>query len=376
MEAASFYALALMATALPSDKTYAKQIQAGNLAKQVLTEIPDHPGGHHYIIHAYDYPSLARDALEVAHSYGEIAPAIPHALHMPTHIFTRLGYWQESINMNRRAADAALKHPAGDQVSAHYLHALDYMAYAHLQRAEDEKAQAVLELLDNFQGSAQTRVASAYSFAAVPARIALERQQWADAAVLIPRIPANYPWDQFPAMEAITHFAKAIGAARSGDRETAVQSLRRLEELRDEAVRTSDYWANQIEIQRLSGEAWLTYEEGKKLEALEMMRRNAELESSTEKHPVTPGEVLPAREQYADMLVEMGQYQKALGEYELALERNPNRLNSLYGAGRAAELAGNVSKAQQYYGMLVEMTSESGNDLERIQVAKAFLTKN
>lgn len=373
LEAASFYALAHMATADPSDKTFAKQKEAGAIVETVLARIPDHPGAHHYIIHAYDYPPLAENALEVARSYGKIAPEIPHALHMPTHIFTRLGFWQESIDMNLRSATAALKHPAGDKISAHYLHALDYRAYAHLQRAEDAKAQEVLNLLDNLQGPFQPHVGSAYTFAAVPARVALERHQWADAALLKPQTPENYPWDKFPAMEAITHFARALGAARSGDTQTAAQALDKLVALHEQTVKTSAYWAKQIEIQRLSAKAWLMYEEGKREKALDVMRSAAELEASTEKNPVTPGEVLPARELFADMLVELGHYEKAQTEYEAALVRNPSRFNSLYGAGRAAELGGDKSKAALYYGKLIEVTADAGTERPRLQQVRAFL---
>lgn len=376
LEAATFYALAHMATADPADKTFAKQKEAGAILEKVLARIPDHPGAHHYIIHAYDYPPLAEKALEVARRYGKIAPDIPHALHMPTHIFTRLGYWQESIDMNLRSAAAALKHPAGDKISFHYLHALDYRAYAHLQRAEDAKAQEVLNLLENLQGPFQPHIAIAYTFAAVPARVALERHQWSDAARLKPQTPGNYPWDRFPAMEAITHFARALGAARSGDTQTAAQALDKMVALYEQTAKTSAYWAKQIEIQRLSAKAWLTYEEGKREEALDMMRSASELEASIVKHPVTPGGVLPARELFADMLVEMGHYEEARTEYEAALVRNPNRFNSLYGAGRAAELGGDKSKAGLYYGKLIEVTADAGTDRTRLQQARAFLDEN
>ncbi len=376
LEAASFYALALMATAKPADKSYAKQREAGTIAQKVLTDIPDHPGAHHYTIHAYDYPPLAKDALEVAHGYGSIAPAIPHALHMPTHIFTRLGYWQESIDMNRKSAAAALKHPAGDQVSLHYLHALDYLAYAHLQRAEDKKAKEVLETIENLKGPYQPHGASAYTFAAVPARIALERQEWADAAKLKPRTPENYPWGRFPAMESLTYYARALGAARSGDKVSAAQALDKLAELRDEASETSTYWAKQVEIQRRAAKAWLVYAEGNKDQGLLEMTIAAELEATTEKHPITPGEVLPARELYADMLMEFGQHKVALVAYETALKRNPNRLNSLYGAGHAAELAGDKEKASLYYGKLMELTKDADTQLPRVQKAKEFLKVN
>jgi tetratricopeptide (TPR) repeat protein len=374
-EVSCFYALAHMATADPTDKTYAKQKRAGAIAEKVLAQIPDHPGAHHYVIHAYDYPALAEGALEVAHSYGKIAPEIPHALHMPTHIFTRLGFWQESITMNNRSAAAALKHPVGDAISLHYPHALDYLAYAYLQRAEDQKAKQVLDTLSALEGPFQVHTASSYTLAAVPARLALERQEWAKAASLEPRTPSNYPWDRFPAMEAITHFARAFGAARSGNRQEVAQALEKLAALRERAAETSAYWAKQIEIQRLSAKAWLQYQQGEQEEALNVMRRAVELEASTEKHPVMPGEVLPVRELLADMLLDMGRYKEARAEYEAALGRNANRFNSLCGAGRAAELEGDNSKATFYYERLVEMTA-SGAERKRLQQARAFLTEN
>jgi tetratricopeptide (TPR) repeat protein len=373
-EAACFYALAHMATADPSDKTYVKQKRAGTIAKKVLYQVPDHPGAHHYIIHAYDYPELAEKALAVARNYGKIAPSVPHALHMPTHIFTRYGIWRESITMNRRSADVALKHPVRGAISLHYTHALDYLAYAYLQRGEDEKAKEVLDIIMDIKEPVQVHVASAYTFAAVPARLALERQEWADAALLKPRLPANYPWDSFPAMEAITYFARALGAARSGKVQAAGKALDSLSALHNLSAKTSAYWTKQIEIMRLSAMSWLRYDEGAREKALEIMHRAAELEASTEKHPVTPGEVLPARELLGDMLLEMGRYKEAQEAYETALQRSPNRLNSLYGAGRAAELRGNKKNALFFYKKLVEITAEDSNR-ERLQQAKAFLSK-
>ncbi|MHA2496038.1 MAG: hypothetical protein ACXAEI_11160 [Candidatus Hodarchaeales archaeon] len=374
LEAACFYALTHMATADPADKTYAKQKRSGAIAEKVLAQVPDHPGAHHYVIHAYDYPALAEKALPAARSYGKIAPEVPHALHMPTHIFTRLGFWQESITMNKRSAAAALKHPAGDSISLHYPHALDYLAYAYLQRGEDQKARQVLNTLKAFKDPFQPHVASAYTLAAVPARLALERQEWDVAASLVPRTPSNYPWDKFPAMEAITHFARALGAARSGNEQAARQALDQLVALRERTMETSVYWAKQIEIQRLSAMAWLTYQEGKQEEALNIMRSAAELESSTEKHPVTPGEVLPARELLADMLLDMGRYKEAQAEYDATLNRSANRFNSLYNAGRAAELGGNKSKATFYYQKLIKMTANDAGR-EQLKQVRTFLAE-
>lgn len=348
-EAACFYALAHMANADPGDKTYARQRQSGAIAEKVLARTPDHPGAHHYIIHAYDYPALAANALNVARNYGEIAPAIPHALHMPTHIFTRLGLWEDSITMNKRSAAAALEHPVGGAISLHYLHALDYLAYAYLQQGDDENAKQVMDEIKALQGPYQVHIAASYTFTAVPARIALERQKWAEAAALEPKSLENYELDSFPAMVAITYFARAMGAARSGNVPLAVESIEAMAMLRDKAAETSAYWAKQIEIQRLSALAWTMYQEGDSREALKVMHEAADMEASTEKHPVTPGEILPARELLADMLLDMGRYDEARHEYESALKRSVNRFNSLYGAGRAAEMQGDKAGAMGYY---------------------------
>lgn len=275
--------------------------------------------------------------------------------------------------MNKRSAAAALKHPAGAEISLHYLHALDYLVYAYLQRAEDQKAKQVLDTLEASKGPIQPHAASAYTLAVVPARLALERQEWADAASLVARTPSNYQWDRYTAMEAITHFARALGAARSGNGQAARQAIDKLASLHERTAKTSAYWAKQIEIQRLSAKAWLAFQEGEQEEALNIMRRAAELEASTEKHPVTPGEVLPSRELLADMLVEMGRHNEALAEYEVALERSANRFNSLYGAGRAAELAGDKKKATMYYQKLLEVAAQADTELPRIRHARRFL---
>lgn len=277
--------------------------------------------------------------------------------------------------MNKRSAAAALKHPAGSEVSLHYPHALDYIVYAYLQQADDHKVRQVMEDFLDKDGSFQTHIAASYSFTAIPARFALERQQWSEAAGLEPRLPNNYPIEGFPAMEAITYFAKALGAARSGNAKIANQALETLTALQDKAQKKSAYWAKQIEIQRLSATAWIVYQDGRKIEALKIMQKAAELESSTEKHPVTPGEILPARELLADMLFDMGRYSEAQSEYETALERSPNRFNSLYGAGLAAEIGGNKSEAVFYYKKIVEITATIKTDREQLKHAKLYLSQ-
>lgn len=373
-EIQAFRALSMLGVADPGDDELTAQRRAGALAEELLEEYPEHPGAHHYSIHAYDYPALAERALGIARAYGEIAPSVPHALHMPTHIFTRLGLWDASIDFNERSAEAARANPVSGAVSLHFFHALDYLAYAHLQRAEWDAAQAVLDTVRSVEGPKMIEVATPYTLAAVPARFALERDAWARAAALPAGVPADYPWEQFPAIEAISHFARGIGAARSGDPQAARASIGRLAELRDAAAASSQYWATQVEIQRLAVEAWAEYAGGDTDAGLSTMRRAAELEASTEKHPVTPGEVLPARELLGDMLLDLERYEEAEAAYAATLERSPRRLRSLYGAGRAAELAGDSAGATRWYEQLLDLTASGDQTAERVRHAREFVT--
>jgi tetratricopeptide (TPR) repeat protein len=344
VEAAAFYALAHLATADPGDKSFAHQRAAGALMERVLASHPDHPAAHHYLIHAYDAPTLAAGGLATARHYGAVAPEVAHALHMPTHTFTRLGRWDESIAWNLRSAEAARAHPVGGRISLHYLHALDYLAYAYLQTGRDSLAEAVAETLAGLRGPFVAEIAVPYTLAAVPARLALERRRWDEAASLTPRAPADFPWERFPATEALTHFARALGAAHLGDLELARRSIADLERLREEAGRTSDYWAEQIHIQILASQAWLQWAQRDTAGALATMRRAADRESATEKHAVTPGELLPARELLGDLLLEAERPAEARDEYERALQRSPGRLNSMRGAARAARLAADATE--------------------------------
>ncbi len=374
-EAALFRALSLLATASDADKTYATRVQAGAIAEGVLAAIPDHPGAHHYVIHAYDVPTLAARGLSAARNYGAVAPDNAHALHMTSHIFTRVGSWQESIDFNARSAAAALRQPIGGAVSHHYLHALDYLAYAHLQRGEPARALQVLDDLKAIDGPVVPNGASAYAFAAVPARIALEQREWADAVSTPVRWPSTLPWDAFPHLEAIGHFARALGAAHTGDLVAAKRAATRLGELRQAAAGLPDAydWATQVEIQEIGARAWIAYAGGETDEALRLMSRAAELEATTEKNPVTPSEVLPAGELLGDMLADLERYQDALAAYQTALDRSPNRLNSLFGAGRAAELAGDAATARTYYGQVLELLAESAAPNPRLEHARAFV---
>ena len=374
LEAAAFYALAHLALADPGDKTYEIQRAAGAIAEEVLAAAPDHPGAHHYIIHAYDYPPLAQQALPVARTYGKIAPDVPHALHMTSHIFTRLGLWDDSIEWNRRSEAAAWKLSESlGAVSMHYQHALDYLVYAYLQKAMDEQAlevaQKVAALKPPFHEV--NRAAAAHAFSAIPARYAVERRDWVAAAALEPRLPAVFPWDDghLPFV-AVTHFARALGMAHQGDFDGAVAEVATLQDFESKVSEYSAYWAKQIEIQKQGAQAWITFSRGEHDGGLQQMRAAALLEATTEKAPVTPGELVPAAELLGDMLLEQEHFQDAIVAYDTALARSPGRFNSLYGAGLAAERMGDVDTARDYYGRLVETTAAAGDGRPRLVHAR------
>ncbi|HUP50113.1 MAG TPA: hypothetical protein VNA04_15110 [Thermoanaerobaculia bacterium] len=376
-EAQIFNALAILGTASPNDKTYAKQKKAAEILNKILPAQPEHPGVAHYIIHSYDYPQLASMALQAARTYAKIAPGSPHALHMPSHIFTRLGLWDESISSNTASAEKArryIRQLNPNLVSFDELHAIDYLVYAHLQQADDEKAKALVDQmiaaekpvldLNNF--------AAAYAYAAAPVRYALERRMWSDAARLQLR-PSSFPWKTFPAMEAIHHFGRAIGGARSGDLNTAKAALDRLTEIQSAlADQKNRYWAEQVEIQRLAAQAWLAHAAGLRDEGLRLMRAAADLEDTTEKHPVTPGPAIPARELLAEMLLEEGKAAEALTEAELVLTVSPGRYNAVSLAARAAEQAGDRQKAEEHYRALVGL-AKGGATRPELQKARTFV---
>jgi tetratricopeptide (TPR) repeat protein len=371
IEAQAFHALALIAIADRRDKTYVKQHRAAEILEGILARVPDHPGAHHYLIHAYDNPALAPKARPVADRYGAMTPEVPHATHMMTHIYTRLGEWKESVEWNRKSADSAwaLCVETGE-VTSHYQHALDYLAYAYLQLGADSAALSVVqdaaELTAPFGES--NRSAAAYAFAALPARYTLERRDWQAAAALQPRTPPSFPWsDEHLPYVAITYFAKALGNARLGDLNRARENLQELEAVRDAVATFDEYWEEQIEIQVLTVKAWIQLAAGETDEGMAMMLRAAELEQSTEKHAVTPGEVLPATELLGDMLLEAGRPAEAFEAYRQALKRSPKRLNSLYGAARAAEQSGKVEEARSHYSSVSAALREHG---ERAEISK------
>ena len=367
-EAAVFYALALNATALPADKTYANQLKAAQILEGIFTEQPNHPGVAHYLIHSYDYPPIADRGLSAARRYAGIAPAAPHALHMPSHIFTRRGYWQESIDSNRASAAAAKNQ--FDQ-----LHAMDYLVYAHLQLGQDAAAKRVLDDMTAIEKVTFEHFVTAYAMAAIPSRYALERRQWADAAALtLPR--SDFPWNRFPQSEAVLVYAHALGAARSNNVDAARKDLERLQALRDAlATAKLGYWVEQVEIQHQVVTAWVAFAQGRHDEALQIMRTAADREEATEKHPVTPGPLVPARELLGEMLLAADQPQAALQAFEASIQVEPNRFWGMYGAARAAELAGDRDKANTYYAQLIALAERTDSMRPALAQAKEFMGK-
>lgn len=368
-EAQIFYALSLLATAQPSDKSYTNQQKAVAILEPSAIEQPNHPGVAHYLIHSNDYPALAEHGLEAARVYAGIAPASAHALHMPSHIFTRLGYWQESIDTNLASANAA---PAG---SSDALHAMDYLMYAYLQMGQDGAAHALLDAIGAAEQVDLQGLGGTYALAAMPARYALERGQWSEAVALA-LYPQDPAWANFPQSEAILVFARGLGAARTGDVDGAHQALERLQVLRDAMVASKlDYWANQTDIQSKEIEAWMALAEGRNEEALALMREAVALADATEKHPVTPGLVVPAHELLGEMLLQLEQPVEALAEYEASHQLEPNRFRGLYGAARAAELAGDKEKARTYYEQLVQLAEQADGERPELATARAFLAQ-
>jgi tetratricopeptide (TPR) repeat protein len=380
-EAGVFYALTLIAKgAAAGDKTYVGEKEAARILNAVLEREPQHPGVAHYLIHGYDYPALAQLALPAARGYAKIAPASAHARHMPSHIFTRLGLWQEDIQSNLDAKAAAEAYAARNHMPGAWdeqLHAMDYLAYAYLQGAQDERARAVLEELYKIKRVDPANFKVAYALTAVPARYALERRRWDEAARLsIPQgTIENLPWENFRWAEAHVHYARAVGAARSGDAPAARQEVEKLAAIRRALgeIKNGYDWARQVEIARLSASAWLAHAEGKEGEALRLMREAAELDDATEKHPVTPGALLPAREQLGDLLLELKEPGAALREFETSLRSTPNRFNGLFGAARAASLAGDRKKAEGFYRQLVAVCAHADAERPELREAKAFL---
>jgi hypothetical protein len=376
-EAAIFYALALNVTATPTDKTFSNTLRAAAILDPIFAAQPTHPGIAHYLIHSYDYPPLADQGLDAARRYAGIAPAAPHAQHMPSHIFTRLGYWQESIDTNLGSL-AAARAGAGltpDVAPPDMLHPMDYMMYGYLQLAQDEHAKGVLDNVSALQRVVEENPGAAYALAAIPARWVLERNRWAEAAALTAH-PADFPWERFPHTQAVTGFARAIGAARAGDVAAAREAIDELDGFRETLNGRGDsYWAEQVDIQRQVAAAWLARAEGRNDVALTLMRAAADREDLTDKHPVTPGPILPARELLGELLLLVGEPQAALEAFERSQRAEPNRFKGLYGAARAAAAAGDGERATRYYADLLQLAASADTDRAELQEARAYLAR-
>lgn len=376
-EAKILYALVLNATAVPTDKTFANQLKAGAILEPLFKKYPHHPGVAHYLIHTYDYAELAQRGLPAARAYAKIAPAVPHALHMPSHIFSRVGLWPEVVASNRASylsAKSELQQTTLGVGTYDALHAMDYMVFAHLQQAQDRAAKEYLDEVAAIRKANVENVVAAYAFAAIPSRFALERSDWKQAAAL-KLSPSDLDWSKFPQAEAILVFARGLGAARVGDVASAQRDAKRLQVLKDVMTKARmDYWAGQADFQIKTINAWIALAEKRPEEALQLMRAAADAEDASDKHPVTPGNVSPSRQLLGEMLMTLGSPAQAFAEFERSLKRDPNRFRGIYGAARAAEASGNREAARIYYARLRALAVNGDTERPELTQAKAFLT--
>ena len=364
-EAAIFYALALNIAADLNDKTYSRQLKAAAILEPIFAAQPDHPGVAHYLIHSYDYPPIAAKGLSAARQYAAIAPSAAHALHMPSHIFTRVGAWEDSIETNRRAEETARRTNTPDDA----LHAIDYQVYAALQLGRDPEAKRAL-VRGEADAARSERNNGAYALAAGSARYAMERGDWKMAAQLTPRT------SKWPYADAMIHFARAVGAARSGDADAAQKDVSQLARLRDALAAGKDaYWTEQVEIQRLAAQAWIELAQGRREAALSLLRQSADRQDASEKATVTPGHLAPSRELLGEMLLELDQPAQALKEFEASAADNPNRFRGISGAALAAARAGDTGRARAHYMKLVELAG-TGDPRPELQQAKTWLARN
>ena len=374
MEAKIFYALAVNQNALATDKTYANQLKAVGILEPLYKTHPDHPGLAHYIIHAYDHPPLAPRAVDAARRYAKIAPSAPHALHMPSHTFTRVGYWQDSIASNIASAESASKLGTYGEV----LHAMDYQIYAYLQQGQDAAARRVLDRLPDVRakfnpdaiGGAAPGSAGLYALAAIPARYALERGAWADAASLEARASA-YAW-----VDSVTPFARALGAARSGSPAAAGAEIARLKALHEKLAAASDAdWTARVDVQRRVAEGWVAFAEGRRDEAITALQGAADAEDATDKSAVSPGPLAPAREMLGEMLLEAKRPKEALAAFEATMKKEPNRFRAVAGAMRAAEAAGDRASAVKHARELLEIAKSADSDRPELARARQLAGK-
>src|SRR5437016_1880001 len=379
VETQAFYALAVLSVgyATPTDTTLANQKQAARILEKLWKKNPQHPGIAHYLIHSYDYPTLAERGLAAARSYSSIAPWVPHALHMPSHIFTRLGMWEESIAANRSSADASRAYAAmrhRDATEAEELHALDYLAYSYLQEGQDAKAKEIVDFAATVRKTnPELEFSAAYALAAIPSRYALERDAWSEAATLpVPELPH---WSAFPSFEGLIEYSHALGRARTGDIEGARKAMDRMRQLRDATSDPRlDYFKKHLDLQIQAASAWVTYSEGEKDEAVNLLRRAADAEDILGKHPVSPGALVPAREQLGDLLLKLDRPKEAQREFEAALKIYPGRFRCLYGAAQAAEQIGEKEKADHYYAKLIEQTAKANGSRSELAQLREYRT--
>nr|WP_275189388.1 hypothetical protein [Bradyrhizobium sp. CSA112] len=366
-EAQIAYAITLNTSADLNDKTYTQQTKGASILEPISVRLPQHPGVTHYLIHLYDYPATAQKGLDAANRYAKIAPAAPHAQHMPSHIYTRVGYWKESIASNIASVKAA----KAEKSVGNYLHAQDYMVYAHLQLAQDQQARVVMDDMARETNFKATVAAADYALAAAPARYAIERGDW-DAASQLSVRPSGSHFST-----AISHFARALGAARSGKPEAAKADVQKLAELRDKLRESKDiYWPEIVDIQRQVAVAWILHSEGKYDEALMAMSAAADAEDKTEKHAITPGPLAPARELYGFMLLDRGMAKEALAAFEATKAKEPNRLQGYVGAAKAADTLGDKAAVRHNYQQLVALTANADTERPELAAAKRYLASN
>jgi len=366
-EAQIAYAITLNTSASPSDKTYAQQTKGAAILEPISKRLPQHPGVTHYLIHLYDYPATAAKGLDAANRYAKIAPAAPHAQHMPSHIYTRVGYWKESVASNTASVKAAL----ADKSTTDQLHGQDYMVYAYLQLAQDREARAVVDQMLAVTGLAPSARGGHFAVTASPARYMMERGDWKGASEL-PVRPTGTAY-----IDAITHFARAVGAARSGKPEAAKTEIDKLAELREKTRETKDaYWTEQVDIQWQVANAWMLHARGQHEAALKAMSAAADAEDKTEKSPVTPGPLAPARELYGEMLLDRGMAKEALAAFEATKAKEPNRFRGFLGAAKAAEKLGDKAAAQANYQKLVAMVGDGKSDRPEVIAATQYLKQN
>lgn len=378
-EAAIFYSLALRAGSDPADKSFSKQRKAGDLLNALFSDQPNHPGIAHYLIHTYDYPELAELALPAARKYAAGAATSAHALHMPSHIFTRLGLWDECVESNKNSISAAKCYAENSKMTGHWdeeLHGIDYLVYAYLQQGRDSLAKEQLDYLRSIESVFPVNNKDAYTFASVPTRYALERKKWEEATSLQLK-PASFPWENFPWERSLVSFGKVLGAVhlkKMVEAKSAWKELQYNHKMLMEKDKT--YEANQVDIQIKVSEAWIRFADGHKTKAFELMTNAATMEDATEKHPITPGEVIPARELLGDMLMEASEFAKALEAYESNLKRHPGRFNGLYGAAVAAQQTGDMVKASRYFQQLMKTAQLSDKQRQEYADAESFLQRN